>query len=33
MPIANAIAAVLDGGASVDEAIDRLLARPIRAEG
>lgn len=32
MPIADAVAAVLDGSASVDEAIDRLLARPIRAE-
>lgn len=32
MPIADAIAAVLDGTASVDEAIERLLARPIRAE-
>ena len=32
MPIADAIAAVLDGSASVDEAIERLLARPIRAE-
>jgi glycerol-3-phosphate dehydrogenase (NAD(P)+) len=32
MPIADAIAAVLDGGVSVDEAIGKLLARPIRAE-
>jgi glycerol-3-phosphate dehydrogenase (NAD(P)+) len=32
MPIADAIAAVLDGGVSVDDAIGRLLARPIRAE-
>lgn len=32
MPIADAIAAVLDGTSSVDEAIGRLLARPIRAE-
>lgn len=32
MPIADAIAAVLDGHASVDEAIGKLLARPIRAE-
>jgi glycerol-3-phosphate dehydrogenase (NAD(P)+) len=32
MPIADAIAAVLDGSASVDQAIERLLARPIRAE-
>jgi len=32
MPIADAVAAVLDGSASVDEAIEKLLARPIRAE-
>jgi glycerol-3-phosphate dehydrogenase (NAD(P)+) len=32
MPIADAVAAVLDGSTSVDEAIERLLARPIRAE-
>jgi glycerol-3-phosphate dehydrogenase (NAD(P)+) len=32
MPIAEAVAAVLDGRASVDEAIDQLLARPVRAE-
>ncbi len=32
MPIADAIAAVVDGGVSVDDAIGRLLARPIRAE-
>jgi glycerol-3-phosphate dehydrogenase (NAD(P)+) len=33
MPIANAVAAVLDGSLSVDEAIDSLLTRPFRAEG
>lgn len=32
MPIADAVAAVLDGSTSVDAAIERLLARPIRAE-
>lgn len=33
MPIATAIAAVLDGRLSVDEAIESLLTRPFRAEG
>lgn len=32
MPIAEAVAAVLDGRSSVDEAIGQLLARPIRSE-
>ena len=32
MPIAAAIAAVLDGGLSIDAAIESLLARPFRAE-
>ncbi len=32
MPIADAVTAVLDGSTSVDQAIERLLARPIRAE-
>ena len=32
MPIASAIAAVLAGQMSVDEAIESLLARPLRAE-
>jgi glycerol-3-phosphate dehydrogenase (NAD(P)+) len=32
MPIAAAIAAVLDGGLSVDAAIESLLTRPFRAE-
>jgi glycerol-3-phosphate dehydrogenase (NAD(P)+) len=32
MPIADAVTAVLDGSATVDEAIERLLARPIRSE-
>ena len=33
MPIAAAVAAVLDGVLSVDAAIDMLLARPLRSEG
>ena len=33
MPIAMAVAAVLDGGLSVDGAIDSLLTRPFKAEG
>lgn len=32
MPIANAVAAVLDGALKVDEAIGSLLTRPFRAE-
>jgi glycerol-3-phosphate dehydrogenase (NAD(P)+) len=32
MPIADAVAAVLDGSLTVDEAIDKLLSRPIRSE-
>ena len=33
MPIAEAVAAVLDGRMTVDGAIDSLLTRPFRAEG
>ena len=33
MPIATAVAAILDGRMSVDEAIENLLTRPLRAEG
>jgi glycerol-3-phosphate dehydrogenase (NAD(P)+) len=33
MPIAAAIAAVLEGASTVDAAIEALLARPLRAEG
>jgi glycerol-3-phosphate dehydrogenase (NAD(P)+) len=33
MPVANAVAAVLDKRLSVDEAIDSLLTRPFKAEG
>jgi len=32
LPIAAAVAAILHGGDAVDEAIERLLARPFRAE-
>ena len=33
MPIAHAVAAVLDGSLDVDAAIESLLTRPFRAEG
>ena len=33
MPIAAAVAAVLDGTLTIDAAIEALLARPLRAEG
>jgi glycerol-3-phosphate dehydrogenase (NAD(P)+) len=33
MPIAAAVAAVLDRGLAIDSAIEALLARPLRAEG
>ncbi len=33
MPVAMAVAAILDGSATVDQAIDALLTRPFRAEG
>jgi glycerol-3-phosphate dehydrogenase (NAD(P)+) len=33
MPIAEAVAAVLDGALGIDTAIEALLARPLRAEG
>jgi glycerol-3-phosphate dehydrogenase (NAD(P)+) len=33
MPIANAVAAILAGRASIAEAIENLLTRPFRAEG
>ena len=33
MPIVAAVNALLAGEASVDEAVGRLLARPLRAEG
>jgi glycerol-3-phosphate dehydrogenase (NAD(P)+) len=33
MPIATAVAAILDGSLNVDEAIENLLTRPFRSEG
>jgi len=33
MPVAAAVAGVLDGGLDIDAAIEALLARPLRAEG
>lgn len=33
MPIASAVADILARRTSVDEAIEKLLARPLRAEG
>ena len=33
MPVANAVAAVLGGALTVDEAIETLLTRPFRSEG
>jgi glycerol-3-phosphate dehydrogenase (NAD(P)+) len=33
MPIASAVAAVLDGALTIDAAIEALLARPLRSEG
>jgi glycerol-3-phosphate dehydrogenase (NAD(P)+) len=33
MPVAQAVAAILDGSASVDQAIEALLNRPFKAEG
>jgi glycerol-3-phosphate dehydrogenase (NAD(P)+) len=33
MPIATAVAAILDGRLSVDDAIENLLTRPLKAEG
>ena len=33
MPVSNAVAAILGGAVTVDEAIERLLTRPFKAEG
>ena len=33
MPVSQAVAAILSGAATIDEAIDGLLARPFKAEG
>jgi len=32
MPIANAVAAILDGTLNIDQAIENLMTRPFRAE-
>ena len=33
MPVSNAVAAILSGATTIDEAIENLLTRPFRAEG
>lgn len=33
MPVSNAVAAILNGTATIDEAIESLLTRPFKAEG
>ena len=33
MPVSNAVAAILNGAVTIDEAIESLLTRPFRAEG
>jgi len=33
MPVAKAVAAILAGHATIDQAIDGLLTRPFKAEG
>jgi glycerol-3-phosphate dehydrogenase (NAD(P)+) len=33
MPVSQAVAAILSGATTIDEAIERLLARPFKAEG
>jgi glycerol-3-phosphate dehydrogenase (NAD(P)+) len=33
IPVAQAVAAILAGRLTIDEAIDNLLTRPFRAEG
>ncbi|MET0444700.1 MAG: NAD(P)H-dependent glycerol-3-phosphate dehydrogenase, partial [Pseudorhodoplanes sp.] len=33
MPVARAVAMILDGSASVDQVIEGLLTRPFKAEG
>ena len=32
MPVSNAVAAILSGAATIDEAIESLLTRPFKAE-
>ena len=33
MPVSNAVAAILSGASTIDEAIENLLTRPFKAEG
>jgi glycerol-3-phosphate dehydrogenase (NAD(P)+) len=33
MPVSNAVAAILSGAATIDEAVESLLTRPFKAEG
>jgi glycerol-3-phosphate dehydrogenase (NAD(P)+) len=33
MPVSNAVAAILSGAVTIDEAIESLLTRPFKAEG
>jgi glycerol-3-phosphate dehydrogenase (NAD(P)+) len=33
MPVSNAVAAILNGATTIDDAIERLLTRPFKAEG
>ncbi|MDB5634463.1 MAG: hypothetical protein JWR49_3318 [Tardiphaga sp.] len=33
MPVARAVAAILRGAATIDQAIEGLLTRPFKAEG
>ncbi len=32
MPVSNAVAAILNGATTIDEAIESLLTRPFKAE-
>ena len=33
MPVSNAVAAILNGATTIDDAIESLLTRPFKAEG
>ena len=33
MPVSNAVAAILSGAVTIDDAIESLLTRPFKAEG
>jgi glycerol-3-phosphate dehydrogenase (NAD(P)+) len=33
MPVSNAVADILRGASTIDDAIESLLARPFKAEG